>query len=212
MKKILSLCVALLCAYQVTNAQTQKGNQNLAIYLQYQHVSTSNSSSTPFASNQTNKTEAFNIGPSYGYFVSDGLELGALASYIHNTTESTTSGPGTTTSKSTTNGFSANLFLRKYVLYENKFGFRAGPYVSYGYNKQSQDNSSIINAKTNNLGAGATFDLVYYPTTKLGIAANLLGLNYTHSKTNGDYTANTNAFDFSFVNSGLGLSVFWVLK
>lgn len=212
MKKLLSLCVALLCLHQISNAQTQKGNQNLAIYLNYQHVSTSSTTTNPAASIQSNKSEFFNIGPSYGYFIGDGLELGTQLLYLHGTSETNNSGVTNNSYNTTTNGFGANLFVRKYVLYENKFGFRVGPYASYGYNKQSENNGSLPNTKTNNWGAGGTFDLVYYPTNKLGIAANLLGLNYTHSKTTGDYTATSNAFNFSFVNSGLGLSVFWVLK
>lgn len=217
MKKILSLCTALLCVYQVTKAQTQQGSQNLAFSGSYQHSSnTSTSSSFTGPQTQHTKVNTFSIGPSYGFFVSNGSELGANLFYNHQTNDIDNSGTNSAFSSNTkTDMYGASIFFRKYVLYDNKVGFRVGPVASYSHGKSTQTNlpssTYVGNSTSNSYGVGGILDLVYYPSSHLGIATSLASLSYNHSKTTGVNAGSTDLFGANFINSGLTLSVFWVL-
>jgi hypothetical protein len=101
-----------------------------------------------------------------------------------------------------------------------KIGFRAGPYAGYNYGTSKHSpNTYLANPKevkgaTNDYNAGANLDLVYYPSPKVGIAATLVNLAYSHNKSTDNSSPNTNEvenFAFNFINSGLTLNVFFVL-
>ncbi|WP_214071502.1 outer membrane beta-barrel protein [Mucilaginibacter sp. dw_454] len=216
MKKIIGLCAALLCAYQISNAQTQKGNQNLSLTLGYTHIDGSNTSTVSGLMINGNKDTYLSIAPGYSFFVSDGLEFGGSLSYNHQNQTTTNDGiNGYYMNETKSDNYGASLFLKKYVLYQNKVGFRAGPYIGYMYGKNTTngfpDNGGYGTSNTNSYSAGATFDLVFYPTSRLGLAANLANLGYTHAKGDGITSSKTNSFNFNFINSGLYLSLFWVL-
>lgn len=219
MKKNLLIAVAILFTGEFVNAQTQKGTKNLGVYADYLHNNATNvSTPTPFSpSLQKSSYTNFSFGPNYGYFVADGTELAATA-FVTGGTQ-TTEGvyPATTNiNKQKSNTFGVTVFLRKYFLYDNKFGFRVGPYAGYSFGKTKYESTppnayNGTSSDYNGYNVGALLDLVYYPSSKLGIAANLASLNYSHSKTKGiDETTNNN-FNTRFANQGLTLSVFYVL-
>lgn len=214
MKKFFCICAVLLGTYQISRAQVQKGSQNLALSVGYQHASTNGSSGGFNSSSQNNKSNSLNIGPSYGFFVGDGLELGANLDYNHSFLENTTITPGAGlyTNQSKSDSYSGNIFLRKYVLYDNKIGFRVGPYAGYGFGKSTlTDITGSTATNTTNIkqiAAGATFDLVYYPTSKVGLAASIANFTYNHVKSTGAQVGSTDLVGFNFVNTGLILSVF----
>jgi len=221
MKKFIYVFTALLCAHQITKAQTQQGNQNLSLGLQYYHSSISTNSvqlNPGLAQTDGNKSSTFMIAPSYGFFVANGSEFGGSLSYS-NTTQQQITNTYTTNYVTNNNGYSygLNLFFKKYVMFENKIGFRAGPYIGYSYGKSTTAYSSTISSygsgvnNTNTFGGGASCELVYYPAKKLGLATTLLGINYTHAKTTGVTPSTADIFNANFVNSGVSLSVFWVL-
>jgi len=217
MKKILFLIPAFLLAFQLSNAQTQKGTQTLGLYLGYGHSSENYSYTDPLTNSLT--TEQFKytttaIGPSYGYFIADGSEIGTNLSYNHTKSDNTSITTATNSNGQTSNTYSASIFFRKYVLIQNKFGFRAGPYAGYEHDiaKYTPDNFSNNNT-SNGYRVGGNFDLVYYPTNKLGIAANVVNINYGHSTANGanDYKGKQDNFNFSYLNNGLLLTLFYVI-
>ncbi|MDB5029784.1 hypothetical protein [Mucilaginibacter sp.] len=220
MKKIICLCAAFFCAYQITNAQTQKGNQTLGLTLDYSHSSNTSSIINELSGVSTqgnNKYSSFNVGPSYGYFIANGSELGGGLSYF-NAKQSYGTIPysGDQSNSQNSNGYGVNVFFRKYVLYNNKFGFRVGPNVGYNRTKTTYTNSSFSaynngSSTSNGLSASGNFDLVYYPSNKLGFAATLASLNYYHNKTSGDINTGSNEnFGLHFINSGLTLTAFLV--
>jgi hypothetical protein len=219
MKKTLALTAAMVLAGQLVNAQTQKGTQNLGVYLSYSNfddktVSTPTSSSPSMQKSSSNN---FTIGPSYGYFIANGTELAANA-YVSGggqTNESEYSATTSTFKQKSTN-FGVTLFLRKYFLYDNKFGFRVGPYAGYSYGKTKYESTppnsnNNTSSNTNGYSAGGMLDLVYYPSNKLGISANLANLSYSHSKSKGVDVSTSNNFTARFANSGLALTVFYVI-
>lgn len=225
MKKFLILIAAFLCAYQFSNAQTEKGSQTLGVnlgvgYNQYSDHSI-NTYNTPIIN--TNKITTFSIGPNYSYFIADKLDLGANLSYqylINNSSYNNSGFSPNGPQKQTNSSYGATLYLRKYFLYANKIGFRTGPYITYANNDQKStwdvaDAANNSKSTSHNYTAGANLDLVYYPSTHLGVSATLANLAYNHYTQKNTYTAvsdtNTgNSVNLSFINSGLTFGVFYV--
>jgi hypothetical protein len=217
MKKLFVLIGASLFFYQISNAQTEKGSQTLGINLNgfYQSqngnvINTYDNSS----SSEASTTKSFGIGPAYGYFIADKLDLSASLDYGYT---KTTSAGIYNAPLSEQKNYTGTLALRKYFLYQNKIGFRAGPYLSYNNNDNkttyNADNSNNdYNSNTKNYVAGFNLDLVYYPSKHVGISATLLNAEYDHFKTNngsqGQYSGNYEGL--SFINNGLTFSVFYV--
>jgi hypothetical protein len=225
MKKILITVVVFLSAYQLSNAQTEKGTQTFGLNLGFGY-NNSNDYTINIADNNAvttlnTKTTDFAIGPNYSYFIQNNLELGASLSYSTSNATNTTGDLSSTNdsypTKQSSDNISASVFIRKYFMYKNIIGFRTGGYVGYsgGTNKDTYtptDAGANYNNTTMYYSAGANLDLVYFPSKKLGIAATLANLEYYH------YTANNNSqghdngdnITFSLVNNGLTLSVFYV--
>lgn len=221
MKKILFLIPAFLFAYQFSNAQTQKETQTLGLYLDYNHSSDNSSyiNSVDGSSVVTNnRYTRVNIGPSYSYFIAEGSELGANLSYGTNKSNNIYIYNGTNTSNSQDiNTYGGSIYFKKYVLFQNKFGFRTGPFASYQYeiskNAMTPNLPATDRRTFNSYEAGGTFELVYYPLKKMGLAATIANFNYTHVTASGDanYKDKQNNFNFNFINNGLYLSVFYVI-
>jgi hypothetical protein len=220
MKKSLALIAAILFAYQISNAQTQKGVQTLGLSLGYNHSSSNSTSINSFDGlpiTQDNKYSNAAIGPNYTYFIADGLELGAGLSYSHNKQDNSYFYKTYNLNGQTTDLYSGLVYLRKYVLFKDKFGFRTGPFASYnhGVNKYTSTPASAANDShtSNGYTVGAGFDLVYYPSKKLGIAANIANLRYAYSKSSGEagYEGKDENFGFNFINNGLTLALFYVI-
>ena len=188
MKKILIVTAALLLTIRFANAQTQAGSQNLGLNLSLSTNSASDEAIDPtehVATFYGNNNNAFSVGPTYSYFIKNNLDLGAGFSY--NTSKTTYSGAfeGYPAQENYSN-FSAMVYLRKYFLLSNKFGFRFGPYLEYGRQTESYvyppaetaSGANNFNSNTKSMYAGVDLDLVYYPAKHLGAAVNLANINY----------------------------------
>lgn len=212
MKKILFLIPAFLLAFQISKAQTEKGSQTLGVNADFVYQKSSHASSG--SDNLISKNTSWGIGPSYSYFIADKLDIGASLGYSHiNLDNSTQSYPSTQHQ----NDYSASVFLRKYFMYNDKFGIRTGPYVGYDrYNTKSTypDNGNVgdNSSKTDTYNAGINLGFVYYPSKNIGFAANLANLSYSHSKTNTGASGHDSAdnVNLNFISNNLGLSVFYV--
>lgn len=220
MKKTLALAAAMLFAGQLVNAQTQKGTRNLGLDLNY-YSSKMNGTADQGTTTGTDyyRISTFTVGPTLGYFISDNLELGGTVSYHNSSQTQSQTGFGTQSgSKSSSNGVGVNAFIRKYVLYENKVGFRVGPYIGYGHASLKDESTSNFNIShqpdgtQTSYSAGATLDLLYYPSNRLGLAATLASANYSHLKEKrGDSREMTiDNWGISSWSRGLTLSVFYV--
>jgi len=221
--KFLILIAALLLIVKVSSAQTEKGNQTLGANLGFQFLNTTTNSfsTTPDGLTTTNKYHSFNIGPAYSYFISNTWALGASLNYSHSTSDNNSSDPDQHLQNYISNSYGGQIFLNKYVLYQNKLGFRAGPYA--GFNRQSNTTeiptSSVESKQTaNDYFAGGALDLVYYPAKSLGITLSVAKLTYDHSTTKDGFTGNpddtyakghSNNLSFNFINSGTSVSVFY---
>ncbi|HEY2582522.1 MAG TPA: outer membrane beta-barrel protein [Mucilaginibacter sp.] len=223
MKKNLILMTAFLFILKVSNAQTEKGSQNLEFNLGFSYNKSNNFMIQPYDNSSmtlNNTNGSFNIGPGYSYFIADKLDIGTSLSYggyksssISNDHVNNNNYPTSQSNKS----YAATVYVRKYVMFQNKFGFRVGPYLNYtrgNYDITYIGSSSNYNNTSNSnvYMAGINLGLVYYPSKKLGLSAMIGNLSYEHIDNNntneGHSTANQ--IDFGFINNGLSLSVFYV--
>jgi hypothetical protein len=221
MNKKFYLLLILSIASLAGRAQTQKGNQLLGGSLS---LSTATGTNTEYSSVPGSKPDVFNdkmnsfsIGPSYSYFLANNLDLGASIEYSSN--KQTFTLPNVATQTQDQLGMNYSVYLRKYYLFENKIGFRVGPFAGYRYSKSSAgtDNTSLglEEAKEKFFNAGIGFDLVYFPTRKLGLAAGLGSLSYSHEVyTESDNRGvlreeKDNGFGLNLASNNLTLSVFF---
>jgi hypothetical protein len=218
MKKSIFLIAAFLLAAVVSQAQTEKGTQTLGLNLSFGYNKTNAISINPYenlSSDQSTKSTNFSIGPVYSYFIADKLDIGTSLSYNTNTYSYPLQTNGSLY-KQSSYSYGGIIYLRKYFMYNDKLGLRAGPYAGYtrGDSKSTNiDPNYNSDSKTDNYNAGAKLDLVYYPSKKIGFSATLANLNYSHYKTNGGPQGHSSADNVSmaFINNGLGISVFYVL-
>ena len=211
------LTFALLLAFAVSHAQTEKGTQTVGLDLQYLHENgngsqvTTNNTTTPTA-----KYSNFNIGPQYSYFISDKLALGGTLSY-GNSSNSALTGNGVLTFQEQTNkSYGGSVYLRKYLLYNDMLGLRVGPQFYYTHTNSSSayvsgQDISNQSGSGNNYSLGLTAELVYYPTKHLGLSAMLANVGYSYYKTSDDASGSQTSKNtyLNFINSGLSLSVFY---
>lgn len=219
MKKLMFFIAAFLFVYQSSNAQTAKGDQTLGIDMGFTYSKSSQYQINPYdntSGTSNGKTTNFNIGPNYSYFIANNLDIGASLSYYTSTTTNTTDIFNNLT-KEFDRSYGGEIFLRKYLMYANKIGIRAGAYAGY-FRQTSQafyvasDSYANYNANTNNYLGGLDLALVYYPSKCLGISLNLANLEYLHAKTDATTQGNSssNNIYFNYVNDGLGASIFYV--
>jgi hypothetical protein len=224
MKKVLILITAIVFAYQVSNAQTEKGSQTLGINFGFSSSNSNDYTINPgnnATSTLTTSINSFNIGPTYSYFIANNLDIGASLSYSTSSTTNTTESVTTTNDSYPTNvsssNFTGTLFIRKYFMFQNKIGVRAEGYagLSAGSSKDTYTTTFAaynFKSNTNYYSGGAALDLVFFPSKNLGVSASLANLEYYHYTANNTTQGHDNGdnFTFSFVNNGLTFSVFYV--
>lgn len=224
MNKFLILIAVLLLMVNVSSAQTGEGNQTLGVNLgfQFSNSVTNSFSTTPDGVTVTNKYHSYNFGPTYSYFVSNTWALGAMLNYSYSSSDMTSTNPIDNPQKSIFKKYGGEIFLNKYVLYQNKIGFRVGPFAGYGYQLSSnsgQPYAATYDQKTNDYFAGGALDFVYFPTKNLGLSLSIARLTYDHSTsknsyindpTGGDSSGHSNNLTFDFINSGTNVSIYYV--
>jgi hypothetical protein len=218
MKKILILIAAFLMVIQFSNAQTAAATQNLGFNLGFYSNRSDNVYINPADFSRQTYVARFsilNLGPAYNYFIKNNVDIGATLIYSSYLTSY--SGDLNGRLKQSNNDFGGTIFIRKYVLYENKIGFRTGPYLGYDRGTQKvtnipSQNTSDLNSSTNNYSAGLRFDLVYYPLKRVGFSATLANLMYTNYKSDNitQGSSSGNSFNLNLVTSGLQVSAFYI--
>lgn len=216
MKKLLILA-AIFASAQMAHAQTEKENQTLGVNLQFSHSTSKGVSINPYDNAVTNidqKYTQFAVGPNYSFFVADKLDLGASLLY---TNTNNVNGEGYYPYQQKDHSYGGTIYMRKYFMYQNKVGIRTGPYLGYNHSYLKSTNSPVnaINdrtQKTNSYGGGVNLELLFYPVKQLGVSLMLANVNYNHYKSDSGNQGKTDgdSVNASFINNGLGLSVFYV--
>jgi hypothetical protein len=205
-KKLLLVFVSII-TINAAKAQTEKGNQSLGLSFGFSTTDFKtrdfNYSTNDYDPEVKGKRNNYTIAPSYSYFIADKLDIGLAVGYSYSSQKYDTN--IYSSQNQSGKSFFSSINLRKYFLYDNKIGIRTGPYLSYQRNNQSytynNNNQPNYNTNSNVYTGGVGLDFVYYPLKKLGLAAAMGNLNYSHQNTNGSTDGTYNSFNLSFANS-----------
>jgi len=218
MNKFLILIAAFLFSIQFSNAQTSAGSQTVGFNLGF---GSAKSTETPgpqqagIGSAFIERNHSFNFGPAYSYFIANDLDIGAAIDLMSVTETNEPNNFGYPL-KYYNHQASGTVYARKYFLFKNKFGIRTGPFISYGkstynYTYDPAQNYNANNSTSRNLDVGLKVEMVYYTSKKLGFAATLANLQYSHATSQGWYQLNQSSDQFSFYSgtSAIYISMFY---
>ena len=206
MKKHFYLLVFFFALTLCSQAQIKKGDILLGGTLGF---NTQKSSSNDPTTNNLQKATSVNLSPSIGRAIKDNLLIGVDLNWTNlKTTQD--SGPGGYTSKSSTYG--AGFFVRKYTTLGSGFALFMQSRLGGSYNTGKNLYGGSPNPSSNT--KGYAIDLSFYPGIAYAITkrvqletgfANLVDVNYSHSKitsvtdpsTNATASSKSNAFALS---------------
>ena len=219
MRKLLILLTAFLFTIQISKAQTDKGDQSLGINLGASYNDQKSFVNDPFnnsSSNQETKITSFDIGPNYSYFIADKLDVGTSLYYSYYKDKYNYGDNSASPTNESGKTYKATIFIRKYLMYNDKLGMRVGPYLSYEYANQTINYNALnaannLNSTINSYGGGINLELIYYASKYLGFSASLANVNYYHSKSNNGDQGNGsgNQVNFDYIDNGLNFSIFY---
>ena len=159
MKKLFILGAFLLTG-SMAFAQLDQGTMRLGLDLGFS--STSNDAND-------DKSSSFNVGPDFGYFIADNLEVMAGIDFMSGTDE-------VATVEFKNSGMNINLGIRKYFAVADDFAPWAAFGIGIGSGKSEIDGTSV--AEMSSLMLGVTLGATYFVSDNIGITASLGGLSY----------------------------------
>ncbi len=216
MKKT-TILTMLLVGSTVAFSQISQGSFMLGGSVGFGSNKNKTTSTTSGVSTNTynNKSNFFNLSPSFGYFVAKGLAVG-LSLGINNSTYiydyPTAMGNSIKENKYENKNTTIGLFARKYFMSNDIFGFYSnlgfgvGPSNSKRTNTEASGTSYVNDRKGNNTNVDLGLGVVYFPSKKIGLHAGFGGLgwsNYTYENTDSS-NPNTKSKD---ENSGFNLNL-----
>ncbi len=155
-------------------------------------------------------TTSFEIAPGAGYIISDKFGVGLNFGFI-----STTSKEDSTnySAKSTSSSLFINPYFRYYMMLEDNFGFTGTLNIRFG-SGNSKSETTIANITTtvegpklSNLSVGITPGIIFFPTNKIGLEANIGFLGFASSTSKQETGTGNSAVTTTVTNSSFGLNV-----
>lgn len=140
-------------------------------------------STSEFVENDTLNSKsrgiASNIGPSIGYILGNGFELGTALGYSHSASKDKyfNSEGDSYEIKTKSNAFLISPYLKKYFMLSEQFALTGQFSTSLGVYKAKSDNN-VKRPKEIFFNAALAPGITYFPSNKLGLSAGLGGLRY----------------------------------
>ncbi len=216
MKKTIILSM-VLAATSFLSAQTSKGSMMLGGSLSFnsgKDESTDINGGTSMVTDET-KIRDLNFTPSFGYFVADKLAVGlvfSLASNSMTTTVPNATGFSKKEEKQVLSGAAFGLFLRKYLMTNEKFGFYGQASFVRGSYKVEETYTLANGNSTKDLAKGpATIadlsaGIVYFPSKRIGLHAGFGGLGWSKISITSSESTSPNASS-NFESSGFNFNL-----
>lgn len=151
-------------------------------------------------------TTSFSISPGAGYILSEQFGVGLNFGFSSTTTKEDSTNYS---DKTTSSNFFINPYFRYYLMLEDNFGFTGTLNIRFGTGSSKSETkignvtNTVEGPKLSNLSFGITPGIIYFPTSKIGLEANIgfLGLRSSTSKSETSNTTTTST------NSSFGLNV-----
>lgn len=153
---------------------------------------------------------SFEIAPGAGYILSDkfgvGLNLGfnSATSKLDSTDFS---------DKTTTSSFFINPYFRYYMMLEDNFGFTGTFNIRFGSGKTKSETkianttTTVEGPKPSNLSIGITPGIIFFPTSKIGLEANIGFLGYSSNTSKQETGSGSSAVTTTSTSSSFGFNV-----
>ncbi len=217
MKKIFTTAMLVMLGtsvYAQTAPPTAQGSRVVSGSVYFNSGASEN---TTDSSEDKSIFRSINLYPSAGYFMKDGLEIGATVGLMHQSNISKTEEIKHTTRTKT---ISLSPYVRKYIPLLEQLHLHGTAYASFGIgntsSKNNQGSSSVVVSTHNSVGIGAYPGLTYFATPRLGFTATFGNLSYERSREkakeaqSSNWSRNSNSFraDFSPSSIGIGFSYF----
>jgi outer membrane protein W len=210
MKKLLLFLIFLMLFQSLVYAQFQKGSIMARGNVGYKTTHTERKNINPQFPNSDNRTEnIWILLPGLGYFIKDNLALGAQGGM----------GGGTNSyseSRTVTRDFYAGIFLRKFLVMDEKFSFILEGYGNRVWGRPFFESSGgmFFDSKVDGWNTGISLGVHYMLSKKIGLElrSGILEYNTTNtynlmSQTN---ISQSSEFDLNLLsNFGLGLNFFF---
>jgi len=200
--KITFCAIVLLFVISLTYGQTERGNIMLGGSSNLGFNASSNKVTFEGNSQDNGKNTSFNLSPKAGYFIIDGLAIGASIPL------SSTTFKDNDNNKSTSTSISFSPFARYYFGGNNIRPFVQGN-IGVGSGKTEFDSSTFrsVESDTNLFSYGATGGIALFLNDKVSLDVGV-GYSYSSSKLKG---SNTIDIKNSTTNIGLNIGVVVIL-
>jgi outer membrane protein W len=195
MKKTIVILGFLLTAIGSANAQIEAGKISVGGVLNV--TSNSNKFKDGSSTNDGDKSSRFTLGPQVGYFISDGISIGAGLTYQRSVS---TSAVGDI--KTIGSNFYFSPFGRYHIPMGEKFYAFGEAKLNFGFGsrKRKDDGNTNKISDISTLGIALSPGVIFFPSERVGIelAFNLISFDRTADKNPDDSDNKTIHNDFSF--------------
>lgn len=183
MKKIFTTALLVMLgagAYAQTAPQTSQGNMVVSGSVSLSNETTTSDS---YTNGGKNIHRSIFLSPAIGYFVNDGLEIGAgIGLSQYKSISKWDEGKNYSIGQS----ISIRPYVRKYVPITEQLQLHGSGFVSFGIgntkSKSNNDSSAKVQSTSTDLGIGLYPGLTYFATQKLGFSATFGSISFSRSK------------------------------
>lgn len=162
--------------------------------------------------NLINKSNTFDIVPTYGVFISDNLEVGGQLGYKSSSYERNVPDPYIYEWRYF--NIHAGAYVQRYFTITDNFLFSLTGNITYGSGKSTSKSTNTTNndsseteQKINTLSININPNFIFFPSKNWAIRAGIGSLGYSSSKNKLD-NIRSNTFNANYGTIGLGISYY----
>ncbi len=212
MKKIAFIVTILSLFSLKTTAQITAGRIYLGGGLGF---SSGSGKTTVKTSNSTTEIKdpirtTFEIAPGAGYILSDKFGVGLNFGFNSSTSKEDSTNYS---DKSTSSSFFVNPYFRYYMMLEDNFGFTGTLNIRLGSGRSKSETTianittTVEGPKLSSMSIGITPGIIYFPTNKIGLEANIGFLGFASSTSKQETVFGNSVVTTTSTNSSFGLNV-----
>lgn len=160
----------------------------------------------------------FNLSPSVGYFINEGLELGATTGLSYSKSKTTSDKENNEfTSEGSYKEIGFSPYIKKYFMLSEKVALTGAASTGFSvgnYKSEASYSSVTYEHSINRFHAGVAPGISFFPTEKIGLSATFgwLGYNYATTKPEGHEKSVNSGFGLNLNSNTLGMGFSYYLN